>query len=144
MFTREQTRDFIARHNPFIIEHRMIPGGDCYGARRVDLHVGGRIYSDAGGGFDLRGSVIGQWLSDCPEFMEGCRTLDPGRYYGLSFYSTKSQRYLKRWQPGCHSWLHGACGEGCMARIFQRVTGARWIISGGDSRREHYRLEVLK
>ena len=92
----------------------------------------------------MTGSVLGDWLTKCPEFLAGCKNLDPDNFYGLHFYSEKKEgKALKRYRPCCRVTIDGGCGEAAVMRIFQRVTGAGIFRVSKSSREENYIIREL-
>ena len=92
----------------------------------------------------MTGSALGDWLTNCPEFLAGCKNLCPNKFYGLHFYSEKREgKTLKRYLPGCRITIDGGCGEAAVMRLFQGVTGAYICRVSKSSREENYIIREL-
>jgi hypothetical protein len=105
-------------------------GADTYGWNicRLDDNRTGKRYKTMGGGYDMIGKVLGDWLQD--NYQEQLKRLIPASiwdvdakqfydvrtsesYYGLS-HNNSSGSVLR-------ASLDGACGRECMIRIAKAV-----------------------
>jgi len=144
MFTKSQLESFIYTYSPLRIVYGTSRAWGMEGQNTVTLHTNGRRYTQTGGGYDMTGSALGDWLTNCPEFLAGCKNLCPDKFYGLHFYSEKKEgKTLKRYRPGCRIVIDGRCGEAAVMRIFQRVTGADICRVSKSSREENYVIREL-
>lgn len=94
-------------------------GQDTYGYTLVSLYVDGKkVAKTGGGGYDMKGSVLGQWITN--NFQDELKKLtahygsqDPTpwdqSFYGLKFYS-KDYKPHNKYQDGDHVSFDGACG----------------------------------
>lgn len=83
---------------------------EYYGCPIVTLYDGLKKFKATGGGYDMLGSVFGQWLM--ANYREKIIQLTPhqdGGFYGLNRYSTGS------WH------LDGACGLDCVKTIAKAI-----------------------
>lgn len=83
----------------------------------------------SGGGYDMRGTVLGRWMTDffredlkklCSSTGSGDRWSHKNTFYGLNFYDPKRRKFRKTWRPGYDLWLDGGCGFSCMERILNQ------------------------
>ena len=125
MLTKSQFEEFSEKYNPVRLVFGTSRGYGTYGQNTVSCHAGGRRYLMTGGGYDLTASAIGEWLSNCPEFQEGCKSLDPRKFYGLRIISPSTGKELKHYRPGCKIWIDGGCGEYAVSCHFRAATGGR-------------------
>lgn len=105
-------------------------GRDTYGYRICTLLVDGRRVARCdGGGYDMRGTVLGEWLER--EFADRIRRIPKAKYgtcgfYGLHFDAydaagnyVSSSNLPDRKHRTPH--LNGACGIDCMRRVGEAI-----------------------
>lgn len=109
-------------------------GRDTYGYTTCSLRNdrGDRVASCSGGGYDLRGTVIGEWIAktfakELLSLTADDMPIDRGErlLYGLRFYDPEHMRY----DAGSHLptdkhrviSIDGACGEDSMRRILRAI-----------------------
>ena len=110
-------------------------GQNTYGYNICSLYVDGtKKYSTCGGGYDMKGTVLGQYikanyLKEIKELKGNTGSLDDGTgYYGLSYYkmvedADNKERYvsLKQYEEGATVRLDGACGFDSMRDILKAI-----------------------
>lgn len=107
-------------------------GVDTHGYRIVSLYVDGKkAFSTTGGGYDMKGTVFGDWLKK--HYTDRLATL-PANYgsedenegfYGLKHYSISPKfKYHHRVIEGLYtiSTVDGACGLDSMIRIAKAIS----------------------
>lgn len=84
-------------------------GRDTYGYNicRLDDASTGKRYRCDGGGYDMVGTVFGDWLTDVHQ--DKIKRLDPKQFYGLRIHDDGS------------AYLDGACGIDCMVRVAEAI-----------------------
>jgi len=83
-----------------------------------------------GGGYDMAGTCLGEWIEKTfPDELKKLSS-DPGSrstwntrgtFYGLNFYDPARRAYRKYWRPGYILHVDGACGFSCMEKILNRL-----------------------
>ena len=100
---------------------------DTYGYNRASLWIhtpsGGRYKaaSSTGGGDDLPGACLGDWIAEYKPFKPGlvrCKSQD---FYGLTFYDEKARKGRKRYNPGNKIIIDGKCGFSAMEEILSAL-----------------------
>jgi len=90
-------------------------------------------FSAGGGGYDKKGTALGQFINK--HFSNELKKLTADRggsvsrkrtgFYGLNHYNPKakahSRRYLKRATEHTRSYVDGACGFDCMKDILAKI-----------------------
>ena len=107
-------------------------GRDTYGYNICSLWIDGvKVASCNGGGYDMQGTVLGEWLHRY--FPYKLKTLptnygsgdDNKGFYGLSFYTTVHQEggYKRhhKYEQGDTMTLDGACGIESMKKIAEAI-----------------------
>jgi hypothetical protein len=96
-------------------------GYATYGYTLCSIWVNGteKIAATCGVGYDLAGVVLGGFIKEY--FEEYLKKLDPGVYYGLSFYDAKKKKHRKHYNPGNTVYLDGACGFRSMQAILHAL-----------------------
>ena len=107
-------------------------GRDTYGYNicRLDSRQSGSRYKCSGGGYDMRGTVFGDWLesehqSELVELVKGLE-LQPYGNGGTGTQVVKNEEYSKSFygmfiRPDGSVYLDGACGIDCMIRIAEAI-----------------------
>ena len=105
-------------------------GRDTYGFHICTLYDGERAYRTKGGGYDMVGTVFGEWLLDhCSDKIE---KLDQSQFYGLGHYNGKA-------------YLDGACGLNSMIKIARAIgLGVREYYIKGDLKKIEVFEEVTR
>lgn len=129
----DKARELVENFHSFSLKWSTSRGRYTYGYRVCSLYLnryaGGFSYREGsvnGGGYDMAGAVLGEWMTKF--FEEDLKKLSAyydsntpwswkGTFYGLHFYDEKRKKYRKTWRPGYKVWLDGACGFNCMERI---------------------------
>jgi len=109
-------------------------GRDTYGYNICSLYVDGKkMYSCNGGGYDMTGTCLADWIKDA--FTEELKTIKSNRggddkcgFYGLSFFTIPREsgeksgpvQYHQTHQEGDSISLDGACGFTSMERILDQ------------------------
>lgn len=84
-------------------------GRDTYGYNICTLYVDGRkVAKTTGGGYDMKGTVLGDWVGEAFQDELQRLKLDRKEYYGLSFYEGKY-------------YIDGACGFSSVQKIVERL-----------------------
>lgn len=108
-------------------KHGVSKGVNTYGYNIITLYANGeKVASTNGGGYDMRGTVLGRYIKD--NYLERLKTLkgntgsldDGTGFYGLTFYSKDNVNH-KSYREGDNVYLDGACGENCMMRIANAI-----------------------
>ena len=82
-------------------------GRDTYGYNICSLYVNGKKVSSCnGGGYDMSGSCIGDWMEK--NFQNEMKKLNPNEYYGMMIFDNKVV-------------VDGACGFSSMERILEAL-----------------------
>ena len=106
-------------------------GQDTYGYNICSLYVDGqKKYSTCGGGYDMKGTVLGQYIkqnfyNDIIKLSGNTGSIDDGTgYYGLSYYEMVDDKYipLKSYKDA-HTKVRidGACGFDTMRDILKAI-----------------------
>lgn len=104
-------------HN-LIIKHSVSKGRNTYGYNLVTLRDGKSRYSTCGGGYDMIGTVFGDWLYSC--YKERLKALKPciysdsefeENYYGLIAFEDNPEEF----------YLDGGCGLSSMLEIAEKI-----------------------
>lgn len=108
--------------------HSVSRGQNTYGYNIVSLYIdGSKVASTCGGGYDMKGTVLGQYIrehyEDRLKKLKGNHgSLDDGTgYYGLTFYDRKNNQRHKTYKKGDNIYLDGACGVSCMVNIAKAI-----------------------
>ena len=106
-------------------------GQDTYGWNicRLDSRQSGRRYKTMGGGYDMLGTVFGDWLEseyqrELVELVDRLPLVDCG--YPVAGYMKVGENALPRYygltvKPDGSVSLDGACGHSCMVRIAEAI-----------------------
>lgn len=100
-------------------------GRDTYGYNICSLYIDGvKVSSCDGGGYDMQGTCLADWLEEAEQDQlkrltanYGSSTPDGRGYYGLSYRNPKTKKRQRRWTAGCSVSLDGGCGFSSIERI---------------------------
>jgi hypothetical protein len=133
-----------------VIKWTVSKGQDTYGYNICSLWINGeKKYSTCGGGYDMYGTVLGNFIQD--RFYNELKRMDKRKFYGLFFVGkrnkrTKKRRYTNTFSKDGRLYLDGACGDDCMQKIL-KVIGFKLIPAHlqckGDASDRAYYLESL-
>jgi len=155
IYTKEQRAELAQAAGLITITFGTSRGRDTWGYTIVTLRQQGargqymepyppRRYSCNGGGYDMKGTVLGQFLADF--FREGLKKLSSEEFYGLFFWSKSApgKPYKKhiRYHDGDDIIADGACGWSCMRDILNAL-GFEIRQVAKSSNREDYELRAL-
>lgn len=104
-------------------------GQDTYGYNICSLYIDGvKVSSCNGGGYDMQGTCLADWLVEIEQDQlkhltanYGSSTPDGRGYYGLSYRNPKTKKRQRRWTVGCSVLLDGGCGFSPIERIGNRI-----------------------
>jgi hypothetical protein len=109
-------------------------GRYTYGYTIVSLYVNGvKSFSTCGGGYDMSGTVLAQYVQAnfkdrLKKLTSNHGSLDDGTgYYGLTFTrinkDTQRHEYVKNYEEGTRTNIHldGACGWNSITRIMEAI-----------------------
>jgi hypothetical protein len=85
---------------------------DTCGWNVVTLIDGNKRYQTCGGGYDMIGTVFGDWLQ--ANFYDKLKALNPSEYYGLF----RSKQYKPEYEK---LWLDGGCGLSSITTIAEAI-----------------------
>ena len=140
ILTKAQAQQFLDENwkfNTLNFKWTVSKGRDTYGYNICTLRDmgGNKIASTYGGGYDMQGAVLGNFINSY--FSNELKKLTADRggtfarfkhnagFYGLTHYNPKakswSRRYLKRAKEHTRSYVDGACGFDCMRRILAKI-----------------------
>ena len=107
-----------------IVKHSTSRGRDTMGYNIVAIWEGKSSYKTCGGGYDMLGTVFGQWLA--ANYKEKLNTLVPYdsdysmRFYQEHGYQPHQENYgLFKGSQGLY--LDGGCGLDCMISIAKKI-----------------------
>ena len=93
----------------------------CYVCRLYDCRDRQTKFHAGGGGYDKKGSVLGQWIlanfKDSLKKIVKKRTKFGSTFYGLSFYNKKTKKRQMKYTKNCSISIDGACGFRSMETI---------------------------
>ena len=102
-------------------------GYETYGYNICSLWVDGRkVASCNGGGYDMKGTSLGNWLEKSLDLFPGIVKLaagsnhignKKGTFYGLAYYDKTARKWRKHYKEGYSVVLDGGCGFSCMENI---------------------------
>lgn len=106
------------------IKHSISRGRDTYGYNIVTLWDGNKRYATCGGGYDLLGTVFGEWLK-C-NYLERLKALKPyDEKYSMDFYNQHGyQPQQENYGLFCRNEnlsLDGGCGLDCMISLARKI-----------------------
>jgi len=92
---------------------------------------GDKIASTCGGGYDMKGTVLGEMINkyfthELKKLVANSGSMDtPSGFYGLSHYNpnakTSKRRFLKRATSYTRTYVDGGCGFDSMRRILEKI-----------------------
>ena len=106
---------------------------DSYGWNICTLKgfKGDKIASTCGGGYDMKGTVLGEMINkyfthELKKLIANSGSMDtPRGFYGLSHYNpnakTSKRRFLKRATSKTRTYVDGGCGFDSMRRILKKI-----------------------
>lgn len=98
-------------------------GADTYGYNicRLDSRDSGRRYRCMGGGYDMTGTVFGDWLE--AEHQDKLRQLTgwESKDYGNTDWKAHADLYGAFLRPDGSVSLDGGCGLACMIRVAEAI-----------------------
>lgn len=112
-------------------------GRDTYGYNICTLYIDGvKVSSCNGGGYDMQGTCLAEWLQEIAiEELKhlttnyGSSTPDRKGYYGLSYRNSKTKKRQRRFSKDCTVSLDGGCGFSSIERIGNAI-GYRFQYKG--------------
>jgi|TARA_R100000084_G_C4571392_1_gene109405 hypothetical protein len=138
ILTKAQAQQFLDENwklNTLNFKWTISKGRDTYGYNICTLRDmgGNKIASTCGGGYDMQGTALGNFINSY--FSNELKKLTADRggvafakrsgFYGLTHYNPKaksySRRYLKRATEHTRSYVDGASGFDCMRRILAKI-----------------------
>ena len=134
--TKQQRKEFLNenwRLSTLYFKWTISKGRDTYNYRICTLKdmEGNKIASTCGGGYDMKGTVLGEMINkyfpnELKKLVANSGSLDsPRGFYGLSHYNKKAKshkrRYLKRATKNTKSFVDGGCGFDSMRRILEKI-----------------------
>ena len=112
--------------NHLVLSWSTSKGRDTYGYNicRLDDRNNGKRYRTMGGGYDMVGTVFGEWLEE--NFQSELQTIKARSHYisgedGTQANPRTDSLYGMRWKRDNSVSLDGACGLECMLRIAEAV-----------------------
>ena len=105
-------------------------GRDTYGYNIVSIWENGeKVATTCGGGYDMKGTVFGQWLQDnyqdklmnIPKHTYPLNGSEAKGYYGLTFYDAEGALSATRKPESVGVRLNGMCGIGSMSIIAEAI-----------------------
>jgi len=116
-------------------------GRDTYGYNICSLWIQGKkVASCNGGGYDMQGTVLGNWLGD--NFTDRLKKLpcnygsgdNTEGYYGLTFHGPRPDyKSHNHFQKGDIISLNGACGFSSMERIAKAIgVNLQFVLSSNN------------
>lgn len=105
-------------------------GQETYGYNICSLYVDGKKrYSTCGGGYDMKGTVLGQYMKanffeDIKKLSGNTGSMDDGTgHYGLLYYKDidGKRTSIKNYEDGAVMYLDGACGFRSMESILYAI-----------------------
>ena len=122
---------------------------DTYGYNICTLRDkrGNKINSNCGGGYDMKGTAFGEFITEY--FNDELKRLtanygsgdNGGGYYGLVHYNNKTHKRQKRASKNTTTYLDGGCGFSCMQSVFNKIGFKLTFVSEMKSKIE-YKLNV--
>jgi len=136
LLTKQQSADFVRenwRFQTLTFNWTTSRARNSYGYNICTLRDfnGDKIASTCGGGYDMKGTVLGDMINkyfthELKKLVANSGSLDtPSGYYGLSHYNTKAKtskrRFLKRASSNTKTYVDGGCGFDSMRRILEKI-----------------------
>lgn len=155
IYTKAQRAEIAQAAGLITITYGTSRGRDTWGYTIVTLHqqtargacmepCPPRRYSCNGGGYDMRGTVLGQFITDY--FRKGLKKLSSEEFYGLYFWARqgpgKPYRKHVRYHDGDEIVADGGCGWSCMRAIINAL-GFEIMQVAKSSGRDDYELRAL-
>lgn len=112
--------------NHLVLSWSVSKGRDTYGYNicRLDDRNNGKRFRCMGGGYDMIGTVFGEWLQE--NYQEKLQAIKARSHYitdenGTGSNSRPDSLYGMRWKTDNTVSLDGACGLECMIRIAEAI-----------------------
>lgn len=112
--------------NHLVLSWSVSKGRDTYGYNicRLDDRNNGKRYRTIGGGYDMIGTVFGEWLQE--NYQEKLQAIKARSHYitdenGTGSNPRPDSLYGMRWKTDNTVSLDGACGLECMIRIAEAI-----------------------
>ena len=123
ILTKEQKKNFLSDNwklKTLITKFSTSYARDSYGYTICTLKDSrnNKISSTCGGGYDMRGTVLGHLINKY--FYNEIRKLNSDDFYGLTHYG-KNYRHLKNASKFGTSHVDGGCGWESMVRILNKI-----------------------
>ena len=80
-----------------------------------------KVASSYGGGYDLEGVCLANWIESNFLFEDGLKAMKPGEFHVLSFYDVKAKKTRKHYHPGYIVSLTGKRGFSSMESILSAL-----------------------
>lgn len=134
--TKQQRADFLRenwRLQTLTFNWTTSRARDSYGWNICTLKgfKGDKIASTCGGGYDMKGTVLGEMINkyftyELKKLVANSGSMDtPSGFYGLSHYNpnakTSKRRFLKRATSNTRTYVDGGCGFDSMRRILEKI-----------------------
>lgn len=140
MFTEEQAEEFVATNSPLRINYGISRCAGTSGQNTVTCYTGGKKYTVTGGGYDMEGAVLGNWLTDCAPFVDECKKMSNYNYSCLIFCDTETRKRSNDYRQGCSIRIDGRVGVSCVMSLFREVTGCALVKVSQTSRQSVYQI----
>ncbi|WAW11559.1 hypothetical protein vBAcePPAc_0182 [Aeromonas phage vB_AceP_PAc] len=112
--------------NHLVLSWSVSKGRDTYGYNicRLDDRNNGKRFRCMGGGYDMIGTVFGEWLQE--NYQEQLQAIKARSHYitdekGTGSNPRPDSLYGMRWKTDNTVSLDGACGLECMIRIAEAI-----------------------
>jgi len=109
------------------VKHGISRGVNTYGYNLLSLYADGKKQtSTCGGGYDMLGTVFGEYISQqyrnrLTDLVPNYGSLDNTQgFYGLVILDKDNKR-VHKYIEGCHVYIDGGCGYGCVERIAKAI-----------------------
>lgn len=110
-----------------LLKYGVSKGRDTYGYNIVTMYVDGtKVTQTCGGGYDMRGTVLGKYATEQYKELLKSLTANYGSmdttkgFYGLNFYSKEHERH-NTYHEGDNVYIDGACGWSSVERILNEI-----------------------
>ena len=136
LLTKQQSADFVRenwRFQRLTFNWTTSRARDSYGYNICTLrdNNGDKIASTCGGGYDMKGTVLGEMINkyfthELKKLVANSGSMDtPSGYYGLIHYNpnakTHKRRFLKRATSNTRTYVDGGCGFESMLTILAKI-----------------------
>ena len=136
LLTKQQSKDFVRenwRFQTLTFNWTTSRARDSYGYNICTLkdYKGEKIASTCGGGYDMKGTVLGEMINkyfthELKKLVANSGSMNtPSGFYGLSHYNPKAKthkrRFLKRATSQTQTYVDGGCGFDSMRGILEKI-----------------------